>query len=105
MDVRVGWQGRGIGSRLLDQALRARPADRNVVVGCLTSSSLTQAFYQKHGFKQFEERDFDFGAGALPSTGLFIAWSDLSTGDWSRRELTRAGLTGTTGRSERGAAW
>lgn len=46
--VRSAWRRRGIGSRLIEDAL-AR-ADRPVLVGTWAAASWAVAFYEKHGF-------------------------------------------------------
>ena len=49
------WQGRGIGSRLLDQLRRG--ADGPVLVGTWAAASWAVRFYERHGFAQVGDGD------------------------------------------------
>ena len=79
MYVRPNWQRRGLGKGLLTAALRRLPIDRNVVVNAMASSTWALVFYEKYGFKRFEQRDLDVGSGiVVPSIGLFLHRSELT---------------------------
>jgi len=57
--LRPAAQGRGVGSRVLQELLRDADAQRSaVLVGALRGSS-ANAFYARHGFRLVEEAEWD----------------------------------------------
>jgi ribosomal protein S18 acetylase RimI-like enzyme len=78
MYIRPDRQRQGLGSDMLAKILRRLPVDRNVVVYAKASSTWAVAFYEKQGFKRFEQVELDLGNGtSSPCIGLFLHQSNL----------------------------
>ena len=84
MYIHPDWQRQGLGAEMLVEALRHLPVDRNVLVYAMASSTWAVAFYEKQGFKRFEQSDPEFGNGHFPCIGLFLHHSRLVCIDGGR---------------------
>jgi len=78
LTVEPAAKGRGIGSAMLQECLIPFARDRGGNGLCLfTNSQENRRFYQKNGFREFDERWFEYRGHRLGSWSYRLEWQDV----------------------------